>query len=159
MYVSATGVQVLRPHTDPYDVLVYQLTGSKHWRTCVPKIGIVEMVRSAGRYHGSNPPKWNIQELSDAQLCMLNELLHENVRGCNVYSVEEVDSLSCQNFEMLPGDVLYMPKGLVHYALTGNETQSHHITIGLHQDKLRWLDAFQVVLEYASSNVQVCRRT
>ena len=26
---------MLPPHTDPYDVLVWQLTGTKNWRACV----------------------------------------------------------------------------------------------------------------------------
>jgi len=37
LYASAPGAQVLPPHTDPYDVLVWQLTGTKHWRACVPR--------------------------------------------------------------------------------------------------------------------------
>ena len=36
--------------------------------------------------------------------------------------------------------VLYMPKGVVHYALTMNSTESFHITIGLHRDNMQWLD-------------------
>ena len=36
MYVSAPGAKVLEPHTDPYDVMVFQIQGSKNWTACVP---------------------------------------------------------------------------------------------------------------------------
>ena len=41
LYCSASGSQVLNPHTDPYDVLVWQLQGTKRWRACVPRKEIV----------------------------------------------------------------------------------------------------------------------
>ena len=36
MYVSAAGAKVLNPHTDPYDVMVFQIEGRKNWTACVP---------------------------------------------------------------------------------------------------------------------------
>lgn len=36
MYVSAEGAQVLDPHTDPYDVMAFQISGTKNWTACVP---------------------------------------------------------------------------------------------------------------------------
>ena len=37
LLASAPGSQVLDPHTDPYDVLVWQVKGRKSWRACVPR--------------------------------------------------------------------------------------------------------------------------
>ena len=48
---------------------------------------------------------------------------------------------------MEPGDVLYMPKGVVHYATTLNETESYHLTIGLHRENMQWLDVLHWLLE------------
>ena len=36
LYVSAPGAKVLDPHTDPYDVMVFQIQGTKNWTACVP---------------------------------------------------------------------------------------------------------------------------
>ena len=36
LYCSAAGAKVLKPHTDPYDVLVWQLVGAKRWRGINP---------------------------------------------------------------------------------------------------------------------------
>ena len=62
LYCSAPGAQVLPPHTDPYDVLVWQLTGSKSWRACVPREELASRT-----FNVSSP-------LSDAQRCLLQEL-------------------------------------------------------------------------------------
>eukprot|EP00912_Choanoflagellata_sp_UC4_P000822 UC4_evm11s507 len=129
LYVSAEGSQVLEPHTDPYDVLVIQLTGEKKWRTCVPNSEVMSK-------------KYNIsRNLSQAELCMLQELSLGDVRGCTTYSIKESDKLDCNNFDMKAGDVLYMPKGVVHYAQT--ESESMHLTIGFHRWNMQWIDVFR----------------
>ena len=46
LYASAPGAQVLPPHTDPYDVLVWQLTGTKHWHTCLAPTLPVPLTRT-----------------------------------------------------------------------------------------------------------------
>jgi len=70
LYCSAKGAQVLKPHTDPYDVLVWQLVGSKSWRACVPR---EEM--ASGSFNVTVP-------LSDSQRCLLQELAKDNIEGC-----------------------------------------------------------------------------
>ena len=53
--------------------------------------------------------------------------------------------MDCDTFVMEPGSVLYMPKGIVHYAETRGEDMSVHMTLGLLQDSHTWQD----VLSYA----------
>ena len=67
---------MLPPHTDPYDVLVWQLTGSKSWRACVPREEL-----GSRTFNVSRP-------LSDAQRCLLQELVRDNIGGCTSYTVE-----------------------------------------------------------------------
>ena len=136
LYCSAAGARVLKPHTDPYDVLVWQLSGKKAWRACVPRPGI-----GSGAYaSGAN--------LTDAQRCLLQELSRDSIKGCTPYTVDDTHSLQCEEFTMAPGDVLYMPKGVVHYAVTHNATEAFHLTIGLHRDNMQWLDVFYHLLAF-----------
>ena len=48
--------------------------------------------------------------------------------------------MDCETFVMEPGSVLYMPKGVVHYAETRGEEMSVHMTLGLLQDSHTWQD-------------------
>ena len=134
LYCSAAGARVLDPHTDPYDVLVWQLYGTKRWRACVPRPAIAAATYSAG------------SALTDAQRCLLQELARDNIKGCTKYSVDDTHSLLCEDFTMAPGDVLYMPKGVVHYAVTDDATQAFHLTIGLHRENMQWLDVAYHIL-------------
>ena len=135
LYCSAKGAQVLKPHTDPYDVLVWQLVGSKSWRACVPR---EEM--ASGSFNVTVP-------LSDSQRCLLQELAKDNIEGCTTYTVDDAASLDCEDFLMEPGDVLYMPKGVVHYADTHKDTETFHLTIGLHRVNMQWLDVLHYMID------------
>ena len=136
LYCSAAGAKVLNPHTDPYDVLVWQLHGSKAWRACVPRFD-----PEATQYSESAK-----LSLTDAQRCLLQELARDSIQGCTQYTVDDTHSLRCEDFTMAPGDVLYMPKGVVHYAVTSPDAESFHLTVGLHRDNLQWLDVLYQLL-------------
>ena len=137
LYVSAPGSKVLKPHTDPYDVLVFQLVGTKSWRACTPKPELATL-------------KYNLRDdLNQAQLCMLKELDLGRIEGCNTYTVNDTVNLNCEDFTMSPGDVLYMPKGVVHYATTSPVSGgSFHMTVGIHRGNMQWFD---VLLDVAES--------
>lgn len=47
---------------------------------------------------------------------------------------------------MSPGDVLYMPKGAIHYALTDASAVSYHLTLGLDRRGQQWLDIISFLL-------------
>ena len=85
--------------------------------------------------------------MSDAQRCLLQELARGNIKGCTSYSVDDVEALVCEDFTMAPGDVLYMPKGVVHYAQTASDEEAYHLTIGLHRENMQWRDVFRHLLD------------
>lgn len=64
-----------------------------------------------------------------------------------VVSSEEAGEVTCET-TLREGDVLYVPRGHVHEALTGEEA-SVHLTIGVHV--LRWVDALITSLEVAAA--------
>lgn len=65
------------------------------------------------------------------------------------YTMQDLDRFDCEQFEMVAGDLLYMPKGIIHVALTSNIQQSAHLTVGLNHDGLAWKDLFlQLISTY-----------
>ena len=46
--------------------------------------------------------------------------------------------MACTRLTLAAGDVLYMPKGLVHYATATAQGISTHLTIGLERDRVLW---------------------
>jgi hypothetical protein len=116
-----------QPHTDPYDVLVVQVSGEKDWTICTPfpKTG-------GGRTASLNP----------AQRAQLRELERDNIQGCTSYVPKDLEAMECENVTLRAGDTLYMPKGTVHMARTQAQTASTHLTIGLFRKGHTWLDLF-----------------
>ena len=64
--------------------------------------------------------------------------------------MSDTHALVCEEFTMAPGDVLYMPKGVVHYAMTENATEAFHLTIGLHLELVSpiWLPSLWVLVSW-----------
>lgn len=93
VYLTPGHAQGFKSHYDTHDVLVLQITGSKHWRL----YGIpVEL------------PLWG-QDF-DAKLHQTGPISME--------------------FDLAAGDTLYVPRGVVHDAVSTAET-SLHITVGI----------------------------
>lgn len=159
IYASAPGAQVLPPHTDMTDIIVWQLAGHKEWRVCIPgsvRRGVRARLASglrqlrggrraaAGGLAGGGAPE--AAALDDAQLSELQELRKRNIQGGTVYAEAEAAGLGCTSFHMSPGDVLYMPKGVIHYALTNASAVSYHLTLGLDRRGQQWLDIISFLL-------------
>eukprot|EP00941_MAST-03F_sp_MAST-3F-sp1_P002189 g2189.t1 len=137
LYASARGARVLSPHTDPYDVIVYQLFGHKLWRACIPDTERLDISLQMNR------------NLTNADLCQLQEIAKHNIAGCSTYTVEGASTFECIDFELVPGDFLYMPKGVVHYAITNSDDDyAAHITIGLRRNGMKWIDVAAYTLTY-----------
>ena len=127
LYLSAPGSTVLAPHTDRYDVFVIQLWGSKAWKTCVPV-----------------PDTEDARGLDEAQLAELYEVRRATPDGCHEYVEQDLAAMDCTERTMGPGDVLYMPKGVVHMATTG-DVASAHLTVSLPVQGRTWGDLFAAV--------------
>ena len=98
-YVSSPEANVLPPHTDPYDVIVIQLVGTKSWKACVPT---QELGNRFGLTEGGK------KNLSDSSLCQLQEMAKGSLGGCTTYSVKASKTLKCTSWEMTPGTMLYV---------------------------------------------------
>ena len=173
-HATQQGSRALQPHTDPYDVLVLQLQGSKVWTTCVPDAYTQEEGSEEGEEAGeggeevgkdkghadqpkqrqqqqhpelfTRPVDRNIKEadaikqFSDAQLGQLQEIRRQTQQGCTSYTDENLRGMKCSTFTLNEGDTLYLPKGIIHYAIA-QEGGSSHITISLERKGLAWADA------------------
>lgn len=127
MYLSAENAAALPPHTDRYDVFVVQLHGAKDWNICPPAASAA----TTG--------------LNEAEAAMELELAKHSPNGCSAHkNVKSDGTLDCKSVKMAVGDVLYMPKGLIHEAKSvAAGGLSAHLTIGLVQDGLTWTDLFE----------------
>eukprot|EP00045_Choanoeca_perplexa_P006861 m.59743 g.59743 ORF g.59743 m.59743 type:complete len:2336 (-) comp13823_c0_seq5:1666-8673(-) len=123
-YVSPSQAQALKPHTDPYDVFVVQVSGEKDWTICTPQ------------------PQGAEDVLSDAYKAQLQEILRNNIQGCTSYTQRDLEKMDCQHITLQPGHVLYMPKGIVHYATTRANATSTHLTVGLQRKGHTWRELF-----------------
>lgn len=127
LYLSQGDSNVLPPHTDMYDVLVAQIYGWKNWTTCVSKTPL--HFDEAGR-----------AELYESQRGLAN--------GCTNYEESNLkgdDGMHCEDFMMGPGDVLYMPKGVIHVAHT-SMYDAAHVTISIPMNKFNLGSIFETLI-------------
>lgn len=130
LYLSAPDATALKPHTDPYDVLVVQLAGAKQWQIC-PAATSRETVG-----------------MTESDAAEVLELQKHKPLGCNQVDDALSDAdLQCRPQRMDVADVLYLPKGVVHTA-TAEDGMSAHLTISLGRDGLRWGDLFSAVCKH-----------
>jgi hypothetical protein len=123
----------LQPHTDPYDVFVIQVSGQKDWTICTPQPD------------GSDG-------LSDAYKAQMQEIARHNIQGCTSYTKRDLSKMDCQQSTLHAGDVLYMPKGIVHYASTRDNTTSTHLTLGLDREGHTWRHVFRRQCQLAEAD-------
>ncbi|PAW93037.1 hypothetical protein CKK33_05820 [Mucilaginibacter sp. MD40] len=76
---------------------------------------------------------WNLYDINKKQ-----PILSESYKQLNYEGIEP-----CKVIELLPGDLLYIPRGMVHEAVTVKES-SVHLTLGLFPDT--WADVFRSAL-------------
>lgn len=136
--------RALMPHTDPYDVIVLQLEGRKTWTTCIPEV-----------YSDTENQNIHVQAIAEnitdtytpAQLAQLQEIRRQRQQGCTSYSDEDLRGMKCRTFTLEKGDALYMPKGMIHFAIS-EDGGSTHLTLSLKRQGLAWADA----ILFASAN-------
>ncbi|MEW5985417.1 MAG: cupin domain-containing protein [Chloroflexota bacterium] len=103
MYLTPRNSQGFRPHYDYHDVLALQIWGTKKWYL----YGLVTPPLPADGYPDLAP---------------------------DLYAQPKPDRLPevQQEIWLKPGDLLYLPRGVVHEASTGPDAHSLHLTIGVY---------------------------
>jgi ribosomal protein L16 Arg81 hydroxylase len=100
-YLTPPNSQTVPPHADDRDVLIFQLVGSKDWQ-------VYETIPVVYPYP------------------------HEQVgKGGVPVPPEVLDGPVTLSVRLEPGDVLYMPRGMVHQARSTPDCPSFHITVAL----------------------------
>ena len=144
LYLSAANDKVLPPHTDRYDVFVLQLWGTKTWKTCLPAPTIPSA--DVGR----------ASQLTDAELAELHEVQISATQGCSTHRHRQ--NMVCTEFEMAAGDTLYMPKGVIHAAVTG-EVSTAHLTISIPTGAFTWAALFTHLVKSVADPNRECTAT
>ena len=135
LYLSAPRSDVLKPHTDPYDVFVLQLEGRKRWHICVPRD-----VEGGGGGAGASS--------SLGERAARYEIDHTaHAAACTQYTHGDMLRMGdCRSVTLAPGELLYLPKGFVHVAHTLDDDTSTHLTIGVVREGRRWRDVVERML-------------
>eukprot|EP00040_Diaphanoeca_grandis_P022259 m.119293 g.119293 ORF g.119293 m.119293 type:complete len:443 (-) comp28722_c0_seq1:81-1409(-) len=137
VYITASrGATALKPHTDPYDVFVHQILGSKTWTMCAPALeGEAAMF-----------------DLSRADRCLHRDVV---IKSSSLH-MEELIEMDCETIILRAGDSLYLPKGTIHFAVSSDT--SVHYTGSLIRDGVEWRDFFTFVAGLTMcSDQQDCR--
>jgi len=128
MYLTPPNEQAVAPHADDRDVLVLQITGSKSWKVY------------------PNPP-------------VPFPYPSEQVGKSAAYPVPAatLDAQPLISTVLRPGDVMYMPRGFVHEALTSDDA-SLHLTFALPTHDWSWASVLTDVLQFSGRCPQECAK-
>lgn len=129
MYLTPPDSQAVAPHADDRDVIVVQLAGSKSWKVY------------------PDPP-------------IAFPYVEEQVGKSEKYPVPQatLDAKPLLDTELNVGDILYMPRGFVHEALTNETGPSLHLTIALATADWSWSSVVSGSLAVAGKSPEDCAR-
>src|SRR5579875_2370721 len=124
MYLTpGAGKKALRRHYDTHDVFVLQIHGNKVWRLyAAPEAAPLEYL-----------PLMRRESLRE----MKQQRLKNDMSGRDVCILSE-------EFTLLSGDMLYLPRGIWHEAESRPDEISCHLTVGV--QATTYLDLFNVAL-------------
>eukprot|EP00929_Paragymnodinium_shiwhaense_P014612 TRINITY_DN122544_c0_g1_i1.p1 TRINITY_DN122544_c0_g1~~TRINITY_DN122544_c0_g1_i1.p1 ORF type:complete len:519 (-),score=97.07 TRINITY_DN122544_c0_g1_i1:26-1582(-) len=129
MYLTPPLAQAVEAHADDRDVLVVQVAGKKTWKVYdKPPIPFPYPQEQVGKSEEYPVPK---------QVLRSKPLVETSLQA---------------------GDVLYMPRGFVHEALTGAEEPSLHLTIALATHDWSWSSVTAGALAAAGRTQAECAR-
>lgn len=111
LYVSGPNGSALPPHTDPHDAYILGVYGTKRWSVCTPGGG--------DSAHLPRP--------------LRTKLVH---RCANLEPEDIALHLSCKEYTVRAGDLLYLPAVHLHWAIA-QESGSAHLTLGSVTDESR----------------------
>ena len=121
IYMSGPSGSALKPHSDRYDVFIVQLAGAKDWELCFFTSDLYKTDADWGNYNDA------VRALELKQTAGLGALgaLKNQQKDRRV-------GQRCRMITMKKGDILYMPKGVVHSARTNpSYLTSIHAAVGL----------------------------
>lgn len=119
LYMSAPGTSALGNHTDTTDIVVLQLAGVKEWYLCSD--------------NSSSPDSAALRGAGGTAFS-------RKLNACSTYDTSEMENSSlmgdCQRTTLHPGDVLFLPRRVVHSARALADTFSAHLTFGYQEDQM-----------------------
>ena len=116
LYLSRPNSAALANHTDPTDIFVLQLRGTKEWLLCEDEESFHE------------------------------KSLRNKLNKCATYNEIEISDLVCHREKLFPGDALYLPKRIVHSARATHEGLTAHLTFGFADDMCSKDDSSELFL-------------
>lgn len=127
VYLTPRNAQTFPIHVDDHDVFILQVHGEKVWRLHELKMLTVDRLPLKG---------------------LLNTTAEWGKSRINTPLQAELT--------LRPGDLLFIPRGMPHYAIA-KDTSSLHITVSI--TPLYWLDFFKIAFEQAMITCADLRRT
>ncbi|HEV2765808.1 MAG TPA: cupin domain-containing protein [Pyrinomonadaceae bacterium] len=140
LYCTPARSQGAQLHYDTHDVLVLQIAGRKSWRVFPPLVPL---------------PLTHLPPLAFEEHTGLLKYQRGGPRRGRGDIREEECGDPLRDLTLEAGDLLYLPRGFVHDARTGEET-SVHLTLGVHA--MTWLDLVTVALGRAANADERFRR-
>lgn len=116
IYASPPGMSALKNHSDVKDIAVFQLAGQKNWLRC------------ASDKIKSKPIRAKLGQCRTYDVNEMNIILEE----AGTFNDCFVDSLR-------PGDIIKVPRGMVHSA-TASDLPSLHLTVAVDNQRRRLTD-------------------
>jgi ribosomal protein L16 Arg81 hydroxylase len=131
LYCTPASSHALNRHYDEHEVFVLQIAGCKHWRLF--EAGVTLPLQHA--------PLLPFENLAGKEGYRRSPRIAEVVKQLE-------GSGPTHEITMETGDLLYLPRGVIHEAETSDEL-SVHLTIGVHV--LTWADLLMVALGQTSN--------
>ncbi|EDQ90207.1 uncharacterized protein MONBRDRAFT_24455, partial [Monosiga brevicollis MX1] len=120
-YISPPSQRALSPHTDGGDVFVHQWAGSKLWTLCAPKAP-------------------DCTNCTFADRALRAELAKSAFEGCTSYTDEQLAGMECRTLDLQENELLYIPRGVVHFARANTTGLSAHATYQVIPPSATWID-------------------
>lgn len=133
LYSTPATAQGAQRHYDTHDVMVLQIAGRKEWRVYRPIFPL---------------PLTHLPPLPFERRTGALRYLRGGPQKGRADIGEEDAGQPTHTFTLEAGDLLYLPRGLVHEARTLDKA-SVHLTLGIHV--LTWLDLLSVALGQVSN--------
>jgi ribosomal protein L16 Arg81 hydroxylase len=128
VYLTPKSMRTFPIHVDDHDAFILQVNGKKVWH--LHELTLLSVMRLEHRKDLEIPSEWGKSRLETPEIAEI---------------------------QMEPGDVLYIPRGMPHYAVADNDTASLHLTVSIMP--LYWTDFLKAAVEQAAMSAPELRKT